>query len=77
MTEVVRLVGLCRSEIYNRIALGRFPRPVPLGTRVRGWDSTDIERWIAERIADRDADPRSLQATPDVAGSNDCVRAVS
>lgn len=54
LPDVKRAVGLSRSEIYRLIALGRFPRAVPLGDRVRAWDSDEIQSFIAERIAARD-----------------------
>ena len=51
--QVQERIGLSRSELYRLIALGRFPRPVPLGERVRAWDADEIEAWIAARIAER------------------------
>lgn len=55
MRDVRRAVGLSRSEIYRRIAAGEFPSPVPIGDRARAWVTTEIEAWIADRIAARDA----------------------
>ncbi len=46
--------GLSRSEIYRRIALGDFPRPVKLGERASAWSASEIDAWIAGRIAARD-----------------------
>jgi prophage regulatory protein len=46
--------GLSRSEIYRRIALGDFPRPIKLGERASAWSTTEIDAWIASRIAARD-----------------------
>lgn len=54
LPEVRRRVGLSRSEIYRLIALNRFPRGVPLGERIRAWDSEEIDLFIQERIAARD-----------------------
>ena len=51
--QVQERVGLSRSEIYRLIALGRFPRPVPLGERIRAWDSLEIDSWIEGRIQAR------------------------
>lgn len=47
-------VGLSRSEIYRLMKLGRFPKSVPLGERVRAWDADEIEAWIQARIDARD-----------------------
>jgi prophage regulatory protein len=54
LAEVRNNVGLSRSEIYRRMALGKFPKSVPLGTRVRAWAGDEIDSWIAERIAARE-----------------------
>lgn len=46
--------GMSRSEIYRRITLGDFPRPIKLGARASAWNSAEIDAWIANRIAARD-----------------------
>jgi prophage regulatory protein len=46
--------GMSRSEIYRRIALGDFPRPIKLGERASAWSAAEIDAWIAGRIAARD-----------------------
>ena len=53
--QVQERVNLSRSELYRLMALGRFPRAVPLGERVRAWDADEIETWIQARINARDA----------------------
>jgi prophage regulatory protein len=53
--DVEQLTGLRRSAIYQAIAEGRFPRPVNLGPKAVGWVEAEIDRWVAERIAARDA----------------------
>lgn len=53
IADVKDRVGLSRTTIYDRIAKGDFPRPVPLGTIV-GWVESEIEAWINARIAERD-----------------------
>ena len=52
--QVQDRVGLSRSEIYRLISLNRFPRPVPLGERIRAWDSNEIDDWVQGRIAARE-----------------------
>lgn len=47
--------GLSRSEIYRRVAAGTFPAPVKLGERASAWPASEVDRWISERIAARDA----------------------
>lgn len=53
MRAVTAIVGLSRSEIYRRIAAGTFPGPIRLGgKRSMGYLLHDIERWVAERVAE-------------------------
>ena len=47
--------SLSTSEIYRRIAAGNFPAPIKLGERASAWSAAEIDSWIAERIAARDA----------------------
>ncbi len=49
--EVEKLTGLSRSTIYLRMSQGTFPKSVPLGGRLIGWDSRSIENWINDCIA--------------------------
>jgi prophage regulatory protein len=53
--EVMRLVGLGKSAIYDWISRGLFPRPVSLGPRSVRWPEAEVLAWIAERIAEREA----------------------
>ena len=55
MDEVKRRVGVGRTTILEMVAAGRFPRPIKLTTRAVGWSSAEVDAWIAERIAARDA----------------------
>ncbi len=55
LPQVQARTGLSRSEIYRRIASGTFPAPIKIGERASAWHSTEIDSWIAQRIAERDA----------------------
>ena len=46
LPRVITESGLSKSEIYRRIKLGTFPRPLELGVRARAWPSKSIENWI-------------------------------
>jgi len=46
--QVEQVVGLSRSTIYQRIKDGTFPRPVPLGGRMVGWRTSDIELFLVD-----------------------------
>jgi prophage regulatory protein len=55
LPQVKARTGLSRSELYRRIAAGVFPQPVKLGSRASAWNAAEVDRWIAGRIAARDA----------------------
>jgi prophage regulatory protein len=52
--DVERATGLPRSTIYEFIGRGIFRRPLPLGGRSVGWLQTEVEDWVAQRVAARD-----------------------
>jgi prophage regulatory protein len=60
MKRIIRLpaveikTGLKHSAIYQKMAEGDFPRPVPLGPKAVGWIEAEIDAWIDDRIAERD-----------------------
>ncbi|MBA3068130.1 MAG: AlpA family phage regulatory protein [Hyphomonas sp.] len=54
-TEVTRVVGLSRQELWRRRQRGQFPHPVKLGVRRIGYLKSEIEAWIAGRVSERDA----------------------
>lgn len=47
LIEVAK-VGIKKSEIHARVAEGRFPAPVHLGTRCSRWRVGDIRSWLAD-----------------------------
>jgi prophage regulatory protein len=53
--EVEHKTGLSRASIYDRMDRGIFPRQVKVGPKCVGWVETEIDQWIADRIAERDA----------------------
>jgi prophage regulatory protein len=52
--EVEQTTGLPRAAIYDKIARGKFPRPIKLGKRSVGWLETEIVAWQTALIAERD-----------------------
>jgi prophage regulatory protein len=52
--EVEVATGLPRSSLYELIAAGQFPKPIPLGARSVGWLETDVLAWQNGKIAERD-----------------------
>jgi prophage regulatory protein len=45
--------GFKRAHLYKLIRDGKFPRPLRIGIRAVGWDSVDIDQWIAEQLQRR------------------------
>jgi prophage regulatory protein len=44
--------GLSKSAIYDSVAQGIFPRPIHIGQRSVGWLASEVEDWIATRVAE-------------------------
>jgi prophage regulatory protein len=47
--EVEARTGLSRSTIYAWMHEGRFPKPIALGDRMKGWRASEIDHWINAR----------------------------
>jgi predicted DNA-binding transcriptional regulator AlpA len=50
LPTVLARVPLGRSRIYELIAEGRLPAPIRISDRASAWLSSDIDRWMQERI---------------------------
>jgi prophage regulatory protein len=46
LPEVMGMVGMKKTAIYNRIKDGTFPVPLKIG-RMSGWLESDVQQWIA------------------------------
>lgn len=53
--EVEARTGLGCSTIYDGIKAGTFPAPIQLGPKSVGWVESEINAWLAARIAARNA----------------------
>jgi prophage regulatory protein len=53
--DVRERTGLATSSVYDLIKRGNFPRPVRISARSVGWPENEIDDFIADRIAARDA----------------------
>jgi len=51
--EVEAKTGFKRAHLYNLMKDGKFPKSVRLGIRAVGWDSVEIDQWIADRLKNR------------------------
>jgi prophage regulatory protein len=54
--KVKDLTGLSTATLYRKISAREFPRPVQLGAAARAWLLSEVQDWIAGRIALRDTD---------------------
>ena len=50
---VIHKTGLQTTQIYDLIADGKFPAPVPIGARAVAWVESEVDDWIEARIRDR------------------------
>ena len=53
LPEVQSRTGFKRAHIYTLMKEGKFPKAVRLGIRAIGWESTEIDQWIADRLQER------------------------
>jgi prophage regulatory protein len=52
LPEVTERVKYKRSAIYALIRIGKFPAPIALGARKRGWVADEIDEWLRARVAE-------------------------
>jgi prophage regulatory protein len=44
-----------RMHVFRKIRQGQFPKPVKLGAQTNAWPESEIDQWLADRVAQRDA----------------------
>jgi len=49
--QVEAQTGLARSTLYKMMASGDFPASVHITGKAVAWASSDVDNWIATRIA--------------------------
>lgn len=55
LPQVMERTSLRRSTIYEMMKRGEFPRPIKASARSNAWLPTEVDKFIADRIADREA----------------------
>ncbi|OTG79378.1 hypothetical protein B9T31_17015 [Acinetobacter sp. ANC 4558] len=60
--EVQEKTGLGASSIYAMMKTGDFPQCLNLSERRVAWIESDIDKWIAERVANHRAISAILEA---------------
>jgi len=53
LDEVEAKSGFKRAHIYSLMKKGEFPHALRLGVRAVGWNSTEVDLWISERLKNR------------------------
>jgi len=56
LKEVMEMTGLARATVYKYFANNQFSESVSLGDRAVAWLESEVEEWMLERIAERDAE---------------------
>jgi len=51
--EVLEMVGLRSTALYEAISEGRFPKPIQLTKRSVGWLESEVQEWIKEQAEKR------------------------
>lgn len=49
--EVLAVTGLSRSVLYRLSSQGVFPAQVDTGAKYAAWRHSDVQAWIATRVA--------------------------
>lgn len=58
LKQVVDLIPVGRSTIYDWMGRGVFPKALNLGGGIVAWRESEVLAWIAERpVSSRDDDP--------------------
>lgn len=50
LPQVQDATGFGRAWIYELMKRGEFPQARKIGLRAVGWDSTEVEAWIAKQL---------------------------
>ncbi|WP_282370345.1 helix-turn-helix transcriptional regulator [Pseudomonas sp. PS02290] len=50
--EVLAITSLSQSELYRRIKAGTFPTQVKLAPGHSVWVQSEVNSWVADRIAE-------------------------
>jgi prophage regulatory protein len=50
-----RGINYSRSQLYRKAKAGTFPKPIRLGENRSAFHEDEVEAWLQERLAARDA----------------------
>ncbi|MEY0768172.1 AlpA family transcriptional regulator [Providencia huaxiensis] len=52
LPEVMRRTGYAKAWLYVLIARNEFPKPVKIGTRSIAFVESEVDEWVANKIAE-------------------------
>ncbi|EQM79629.1 helix-turn-helix transcriptional regulator [Stutzerimonas stutzeri] len=52
LQQVMDATGFGRAWIYELMKRGDFPQAHKIGTRAVGWDSRQVEAWVATQLGE-------------------------
>ncbi|MDZ5432882.1 AlpA family transcriptional regulator [Pseudomonas fluorescens] len=52
LPQVMAATGFGRAWIYELMKRGDFPQAHKIGLRAVGWDSQEVENWIAKQLGE-------------------------
>lgn len=53
--SIAARLGVCTQTVFNMVTRGEFPRAVRVSENRLGFIEHEVDDWIAQRIAERDA----------------------
>lgn len=49
-----RGIKLSPRQLQRKIVAGTFPKPVMLGEQTKTWVASEVDGWLAKKVAERD-----------------------
>jgi len=53
MRQIVEYCSLSKAHIYQRIAVGDFPKGRFISPGIRVWERCDVDQWLNERLGNK------------------------
>jgi prophage regulatory protein len=50
LPELLKMVPVTKSTIYNWIRIGEFPKQRKIGHRASAWNRSEVQKWVAEKM---------------------------
>ena len=53
VTEVSRIAGISRTEVWRQVRAGTFPVPTRMAPRCTRYSLREVSEWVQQRLAER------------------------